>query len=205
MTPHLAKRRDGLCPSLLSDNHSNSVPNSNGSPGAAITKSYQTSSQFLNQKIRELENESEELKFIVDSIHSFLREIVDEKKQTTDLITLRFQPKGCMWICDLNPNLNAPSYQIQVICLAKSGGNNKTVYVIDTNLITKDSKAVGSTSLPGFREAKNAFDFTSLQVRKAVVRCEFPEFPEGCKGKAFREIYQLNARVRCVQILQAFW
>jgi hypothetical protein len=27
------------------------------------------------------------------------------------------------------------------------------------------------------------------------VRLEFPEFPEGCKGRAFREVYQLNARV----------
>jgi hypothetical protein len=34
-----------------------------------------------------------------------------------------------------------------------------------------------------------------LQVRKAIVKLEFPEFPEGCKGKPFRDVYQLNARV----------
>jgi hypothetical protein len=67
--------------------------------------------------------------------------------------------------------------------------------MVDTCLVGKDSKSVASTSLPGFREAKGTFEMTALVVRKAVVKCEFPDFPEGCKGKAFREIYQLNARV----------
>jgi calcium/calmodulin-dependent protein kinase I len=62
---------------------------------------------------------------------------------------------------------------------------------------------LASTSLPGYKEAKACFDFTALQVRKGVVRCEFVEFPEGCKGSAFREVYQLNARVR-VSILHGF-
>lgn len=42
---------------------------------------------------------------------------------------------------------------------------------------------------------KKVFDEVALDVKKAVVRCEMPEFPEGCKGRQFREIYQLNARV----------
>ena len=41
---------------------------------------------------------------------------------------------------------------------------------------------------------KNFEEFT-LDIKKAVVKCEFPEFPEGCKGRPFREVYQLNARV----------
>ena len=42
---------------------------------------------------------------------------------------------------------------------------------------------------------KKVFDEVALDVKKAIVRCEMPEFPEGCKGRTFREIYQLNARV----------
>ena len=40
-----------------------------------------------------------------------------------------------------------------------------------------------------------AFEHIGLDVRKALVRVEFPVFPEGCKDKTFREVYQLNARV----------
>jgi hypothetical protein len=203
MTPQLAKRRDGLAPSLLPDNVSPAGP-SNGSVGAAISKCYETSSRFLKAEVRDLENEAEELKFIVDSINHFLKELVDERKQTTDLISMKFQPKGAVWACELNPSLGAPSYHIQVVCMAKGGGNNQannqTTYMVDTMLVSKDPKTVGSTSLPGFREAKGCFDFTALQVRKAVVKCEFPDFPEGCKGRAFREVYQLNARVRFVTL-----
>ena len=50
---------------------------------------------------------------------------------------------------------------------------------------------------------KKVFDEVALDVKKAVVRCEMPEFPEGCKGRTFREIYQLNARVRSVFCLCA--
>jgi hypothetical protein len=44
-------------------------------------------------------------------------------------------------------------------------------------------------------DAKAVFEMLSIAVWKAVVRLEVPEFPEGCKGVAFREVYQLNARV----------
>ena len=198
MTPQLAKRRDGLAPSLLPEGFSSTTP-SNGTNGslAAISKCYETSSRFLKPEIRELENEAEELKFISDSITRFLKDLVDERKHTTDLISLKFQPKGTVWACELNPSLRAPSYQINVVCMAKAGANNsQTVYMVDSTLVSKDPKAVGSTTLSGFRDAKACFDFTALQVRKAVVRCEFADFPEGCKGRAFREVYQLNNEVR---------
>jgi len=43
---------------------------------------------------------------------------------------------------------------------------------------------------------KKMFDEVALSVKKAIVKCEFPEFPEGCKGRPFREVYQLNARLK---------
>lgn len=40
-----------------------------------------------------------------------------------------------------------------------------------------------------------AFTLVALDIRKALVRVEFPEFDEGFKEKTFREVYQLNAKV----------
>jgi hypothetical protein len=53
------------------------------------------------------------------------------------------------------------------------------------------------TTAPGPWEQANirAYENMVLDVRKALVRVEFPVFPEGCKDKTFREVYQLNARV----------
>jgi len=50
---------------------------------------------------------------------------------------------------------------------------------------------------PGPWERANlqAFELIALDVKKALVRVEFPMFPEGCREKTFREVYQLNARV----------
>ena len=197
MTPQLAKRRDHLAPFQLDDNHLSKVNSKTGTGHAAMTKSYQTNSRFLNAKVKDEEDEGVELKYITDSIQSFLHGVVDSKKKSTDLISLKFQPKGCCWTMELNPSVGAPDYMIQVVCLAKDGGNGTTTFVVDTCLVGKSSKSVASTSLPGFREAKATFEMTALTVRKAVVKCEFPSFPEGCRGRAFREIYQLNARVGC--------
>ena len=49
---------------------------------------------------------------------------------------------------------------------------------------------------------KKFFDEVVLDVKKAVVRCEMPEFPEGLKGNIFRDIYQLNVRVRQIRRLE---
>jgi hypothetical protein len=198
LTPQIekqAKRREGLCPSLLMDNHIQASLSKHGNGYTALTKSYQTNSQFLTSTVRNLENDAEELKFIVDSVNKYLSEIVDEKKKKTDLVAMKFIPKGCSWILELNEDVGAPDYILTVCVLAKGDGNGITTFVVDTNLVGRSSKTVTSTSLPGFREAKAVLEHTSLVVRKGVVRCEFPVFPEGLKGKTFREIYQLNARV----------
>ncbi|KAL9184891.1 hypothetical protein ACHAXT_002668 [Thalassiosira profunda] len=51
---------------------------------------------------------------------------------------------------------------------------------------------------PGPWERANlrAFGEVVLDVRKALARAEFPAFPEGCRGRTFREAYQLNARLK---------
>ncbi|KAG7336486.1 serine/threonine protein kinase [Nitzschia inconspicua] len=199
LTPQIekqAKRREGLCPSLLMDNHVQASHSKHGNGHTALTKSYQTNSTLLTSTVRDLDNDAEELKFIVDSVNKYLSEIVDEKKKKTDLISMKFIPKGCCWILELNSDVGAPDYIVTVNVLAKGEGNGTTTFVVDTNLVGRSSKSVTSTSLPGFREAKGVMEHTALAVRKGVVRCEFPVFPEGLKGKTFREIYQLNARLK---------
>jgi len=199
LTPQIekqAKRREGLCPSLLHEDHVQSARNKAGNGDAAVTKSYQTSSKYLTSVIRDLESDAEELQFIVNSVNRYLGKIVDEKKKKMDLVGLKFKPKGCTWMLEINSDIGAPDYMITVVCYAKGEGDGVTSFVLDTNLVGKSSDNFASTTLPGFKEAKGVLEFTALTVRKGVVRCEFPVFPEGLKGKTFREIYQLNARVR---------
>ena len=60
---------------------------------------------------------------------------------------------------------------------------------------------------PGPWERANlqAFELIALDVKKALVRVEFPMFPEGCRDKTFREVYQLNARVSVVVLYLCVW
>ena len=200
LTPQIErqmKRREGLCPTLLDDDHIFLTRSKAGNGLAAVTKSYQTSSRFLTSVIRDLESDAEELQFIINSVNKYLGKIVDEKRKKMDLVSVKFKPKGCKWVLEINPDIGAPDYMITVVCYAcKGDGEGITTFVLDTNLVGKSSETLTSTSLPGFKEAKGVLEFTALTVRKGVVRCEFPVFPEGLKGKTFREIYQLNARVR---------
>ena len=197
LTPQIekqAKRREGLCPSLLhNDERLSQSKNSNGT--AACTKSYQTNTKYLSPVIQDLESDAEELQYITNSINKYLGKIVDEKKKKSDLVSIKFKPKGCTWLLEINQDIGAPSYMITIVLYAKGEGNGITTFVVDTNLVGKSNDTITSTSLPGFREAKGVLEFTALAVRKGVVRCEFPVFPEGLKGKTFRSIYQLNARV----------
>jgi hypothetical protein len=51
--------------------------------------------------------------------------------------------------------------------------------------------------------AKSLFTMVGYDVKKAVVKCEIPELPEGCKVVSFRKVYQINVRVS--QSLFLFW
>lgn len=200
MTPQIerqAKRREGLAPTLLHEDHIFLTRSKAGNGLAAVTKQYQTDSRYLTPVIRDLESDAEELQFVVNSVNKYLGKIVDEKKKKMDLVSLKFKPKGCVWVLEMNSDIGAPDYIITVVLYACRGdGEGITTFVIDTNLVGKSSETLTATNMPGFKEAKGVLEFTALTVRKGVVRCEFPVFPEGLKGKTFREIYQLNARVR---------
>ncbi|KAI2494611.1 serine/threonine protein kinase [Fragilaria crotonensis] len=171
MTPQLQKRRDGLAPSLL--RLSAREPQD---PKTALTKSYQTSSKYLTVSVVNSVDvdDSKELQKIVDSVATTLEELVDRTTGSKDLASLKFLATGCKWTLEFSPSLRADSHVLEVV--SEEGGS--------------------FTSTSGFKDAKAAFDLVALQVRKAVVACEFPEFPEGCKGIPFRDVYQLNARLK---------
>mmetsp|Transcript_3226 Transcript_3226/g.5291 ORF Transcript_3226/g.5291 Transcript_3226/m.5291 type:complete len:540 (-) Transcript_3226:171-1790(-) len=191
MTPQLQKRRDGLAPSLLE-----LAAREPQDPKTSLIKSYQTCSKYLKTSVTTCVNvdDSQELQKIVDSMATTLEELVDRGGGTKDLCAMKFQASGCMWTLEFNPTLRAGNHTLEVVCSACEGETSSqgNTYIVDTSLVCKDNKEGGA----GFKEAKATFDYVALQVRKSVVRCEFPDFPEGCKGTPFRDIYQLNARLK---------
>ena len=44
-------------------------------------------------------------------------------------------------------------------------------------------------------DIKNSVEWISYGIRRSMARSMFPQFPEGCRGRPFREIYQLNKKV----------
>jgi len=196
MTPILAKRKDRLAPSLLKERQGVAETD-----GIVITKSYRTSSACLASlqtdiNTRDEETEAYELQSIVGSVQSCLDSLVGPEE---DCVELDFQPQGCSWTLELSQSFGDAhkNYYIDTTCLARKKIPH-TIYEVKSSLVPKSrpSSTEEANQLKGFREAKSVFDFVVLEVRKAVVLIEFPEFPEGMKGKTFRQVYQLNARLK---------
>ena len=165
-------------------------------PGG-MNKPYRTNSNLILQ-VQEREGISREvveLQTIIESVHNALQKVV---APNGDIVSLDFFPKGCSWRMELNSALNDAdkNYRLEVTAYANEI-QGITNYMVDTMLKLQGEHDPNPMAPPlkGYREAKQTFDFLSLQVRKCIVRLEFPEFPEGCKGRPFREVYQLNARV----------
>lgn len=192
MTPQIGKRKDGLCPSL--HYHQSAARQVVERPGE-LSKVYQTNSALLLQikKKDNIPKEVMELQSLVEAIYATLKNAVKHREGVTDL---RFKPEGCIWIVELADEIASAQFRIEIILEAQEG-MGMTIYYIDSRLIPKieiDPNPL-APSPSGFNVAKEVYDKITLFVRKSIVRYEFPEFPEGCKGRPFREVYQLNARV----------
>lgn len=185
LTPQLEKRKDGLAPKFF--DVSKEIDNSK----TTTTKAYRTSTKYLNHDGGG--DVERDLQRIIDSITDTLERMVDPSGKK-DLVMMTFEPTGCSWTLEFNPSLRAEAYELVIVCSCCPEDSHNVVYVVETTLVPKP-KALTGPNDPGFKEGKASFDFCALQVRKAVVKCEFPDFPEGCKGKPFRDVYQLNARV----------
>lgn len=191
MTPLLEKRKDGLCPSLLLKDPT--------APRDGFTrKSYRTSSVYMFQ-LKEREGVPRELTELQTIIECVTKAIKLAAKSGDGICRLSFKPEGCIWKMEFDSQITeegAATYKIHVCCYA-SKGNECTNYMVDTILIPKmpsDPNPLAPDP-PGYRQVKPNFDTIACKVRKSLVALEFPEFPEGCKDKSFKQIYQLNARV----------
>ncbi|KAG7345519.1 serine/threonine protein kinase [Nitzschia inconspicua] len=201
LTPALEKRPDHLCPQLLDPNYTSCMSDDNGGVWfSRTTAMYRTNSKFLNRSVQKLNDDSLELEFITGSIMEFLRDL---GMNDDNIIGMEFFAEGCTWVLELNPKLGTPNYQIHVSCFARrEEDTNTTTFIVATSLFDKEEKSLASSSLPGFKDAKDTFDLTALTVRKAVVKCEFPTFPEGLRvipesgeAKLFKEVYKLRSMI----------
>jgi serine/threonine protein kinase len=165
------------------------------------TALYRTNSKFLNATVRELNDDSLELEFITSNITNFLRQLGMKDPYISGM---EFFAQGCTWTLDLSSKLGTPNYQIHVSLFARREKDSETTtFVVATSLFDKEERSLASSSLPGFKEAKNTFDSVAFAVRKAVVKCEFPKFPEGLRvvpftgeAKGFKKVYKLKSMVR---------
>jgi hypothetical protein len=201
LTPALEQRPDNLCPQLLDPNYTSCMSDDNGGVWfSRTTAMYRTNSTFLNRSVQRLKDDSLELEFITNSITEFLRNLGMNDGNVTGM---EFFAQGCTWVLELSDKLGTSNYQIHVSCFARRETDTETTtFIVATSLFDKEDKSLASSSLPGFKEAKETFDRTALAVRKAVVKCEFPRFPEGLKvipsnreAKLFKEVYKLTAMV----------
>ncbi len=191
--PQIDAREDGLCPTRLPDEYTGSLI---GSDHYII--SYQTNSRLLTPEVREKEDASVELEYICESISRFVMENVDEEEKKSALISLDFDIIGCVWKMGLNPDLIVPGLEIHVTLLAKGDRTTGTIWVTQSYLVdvNADESVLLKSELKELPLAKAVLEQTALVIRKAVTMCEFPEFPEGGKNRAFKEVYKLNAKVR---------
>ena len=191
LTPALEKRDDDLCPALLLDEYLKPV----GSSSTEMRACYETCSQFLNEAVRNEADLSKEMDFLTESISAFLGRIVDGVGEVKPLVSLLFTKSGCTWTMDVNPDL-AEGYQIETACYAREYDDGATHFLFETCLFQQGNDAiVSSKSIADIPELSAVFELASVAVRKAVVKCEFPEFPEGGKERGFKEVYKLNAKV----------
>jgi hypothetical protein len=196
MTPHADKCKEVYSPTLLEvcEGISKGVKTNPG----GMNKPYRTNSSLLLQ-IKDdgnIPKAARETPVLIESIDHVLQELVESE---SEISSYEFNAEGCEFTIELSPSLNGAdeSYSMQVVTFANEGGLGVQNYVIETLLVPKGKVDPNPLAPPrkGYREAKEAFDVVTLMIRKAIVRHEFPDFPEGCQDRTFRDVYQLNARV----------
>ena len=200
---HLKEKGNGLCPSLLSEDYSSSKDAKTAGMESPMTKSYETSSQYLNASVRDARDTSLEVEFLCEAITNCLDELIDDEGQSTAIISIGFEVAGCIWTLHLNPSLNLSAFEIKVVCLARAAPGKNTTYLIDTHWYNKEKQSVALRS-ELTAEALSIFDAAAYMVQKAVAKCELPRFPAGGKGIPFKEIYKLNKKVSILSRLYSF-
>lgn len=199
VTRQIAARDDGLSPTRLPSDYSATLHTQDVMPDAPLRVSYETSSKLLNSEIREKGDSSAELEFLCESISNYLVVNVDEEEHQSALTSLDFEIEGCIWKMGLNPNLDKEGeFQVHVTLAGKRDGNDRksSIWVARTALVYADDHSeVPKSDVVDLPDLKATVDQTALVIRKAIIKCELPEFPEGGKNRRFKEVYKLNAKV----------
>lgn len=137
-------------------------------------------------------------------VHSVSQALVDSKSSYGSkgdtrykIADVEFEPNGCTWTATAIPHDVDETFTIKLDCSEVIEDSDPEENLSDSKEFKRHYEVNMSRSSVRFDpgKAKEIFQLISLDVRKSIVRLDLPEFPEGCKGKVFREIYQLNARV----------
>lgn len=191
--PQIDARDDGLCPTKLPDDYTESAIYLSD----VFIVACQTNSKLLKTKVKGALDASAELEVLCKSISKGIMEQVDEDEKKSALISLDFLSEGCVWIMDVSPQLGT-GLQLQVKLSARRDEELGIVWVAHTCLVDTTAKnclPLSKTQLQRLVPPKVVLELMGLVIRKAILRCEFPDFPEGCKGRPFKEVYKLNAKV----------
>lgn len=138
-------------------------------------------------------------------VHSVSQALVDSKSSYGSkgdvrykIMDVEFDPDGCNWTATVIPNDIDETFTIKLGCSEVIEDSDPEENLSDSKEFKRHYEVTMSRSSVRFDpgKAKEIFQLISLDVRKSIVRLDLPEFPEGCKGKVFREIYQLNARLK---------
>lgn len=107
--------------------------------------------------------------------------IVEFKRRETDsqnreqFVTGRFGIKAYCRLFDIEGRFNT----------------DRDIYSVDLELsIPRGASSAQKVAI------KKTFDEVSYDTKRTLLMLDLPEFPEGCKGKRFRSIYQLNSKLK---------
>lgn len=128
-----------------------------------------------------------------------------------------FNPDGCFWDCwvDYNARVRLSGdivckqggFQVRLQCHKIMDPNDdenvsddeygETILAVDITLKLQTTKAViNKNELTSLRKL---FDLICLDMWRVLSTIGFPTFAEGCQGKRFKEVYQLNDKMKSGQ------
>jgi calcium/calmodulin-dependent protein kinase I len=138
-------------------------------------------------------------------VHSVSEALVDTRRSygskgeiRYEVVDISFEPDGCDWNATVVPENNGETFTIQLDCTEVIEDTDPEETVSKIKEYKRHYSVLMTRSQVRYdpAKAKQIFDLIGLDVRKSIVRLDFPEFPEGLKKATFREVYQLNARLK---------
>jgi len=125
-----------------------------------------------------------------------------------------FDPKECAWNGEVDYVVDEKSasdtgkeiisgitgsYMVNIQCFKVIPPNDDNVYhpfiVVDITLPLGESRHEINAGVMNAQQ--KTFDILKYNVARELYKLYLPdEFPEGCKGKAFRKVYQLNSKIK---------